>query len=508
MVGSSSIIRSFLEFFSNPEYNQGFSPWFVTLNYFLFFLAVIVGIGFIVSKIVRESPVKWITVFSKYSPVIFIAPILDLFISQGKGYCLSYLGNGGSLIIRDFFTLGGPYIHCGISPGVRIEVVLILFFIARILWKKTNSHIKVVLGVFLSYAIIFFTGDIPAVIGTLFGAGTHSGAWLSQAVQSSVLFSSDKIEQFLNFHEYYSYIASLFMGQVHYITIVIFTVIMWFQNKPAEFSAWVKNGRWERYGYYCLLFFTGIFLLYKTNPGHSMNWVDGIGLITALIAILANGWAAAVWNDFTDKQIDAASNSDRPLHNHILTSEQYRTYGIVFFITGMVGALLISYPFFLCLLLFQIVYGMYSFSITRWKKYFLTSALTIGFVGTITVLAGYFFANTSQSLNHFPFSLLFIIFGTLCIVSQAKDFKDVVGDKIGGIQTLPVLLGKKRAGLLLTLVLAAWIITIGTITHSLVIALQAIPWILIDVIFRKKIPEKLRFIIFFIQIIGLIIYFA
>jgi 4-hydroxybenzoate polyprenyltransferase len=507
MVAGSTIIRTFLEFISNPEVTNGFSPWYVTLNYYLCFLSIIVGLGIIIARIVKEPSMKWITLFAKMSPIIFLAPIIDLIISRGTGICMGYLGSGEWLMGIDFLTFFGKLTHCAISPGMRIEIALILIGIAHILWKKTKSINHLILGTFLSYVFIFASGAIVGIIGLFQGSGIDAGAWITRELGNSLLVTAhgfiSKTDPYL-FNESFS----LFTARIHFLTLIVLGAYVWTQEHSDEFYAWIKNSRWERLLYYLFLPIIGIVTAYHFFPAISITWIDEISLLIGCIAIITNCWAAAVWNDFSDTTIDDITNTNRPLQNKIITPEKYKTYGILFFLIAITGSLLINYAFFYCIVMFQVLYGMYSYRITRWKKNFITSGITIGSIGVIMILAGYFFVSPEQNFNSTPFALLALLFITICIVSQAKDFKDVAGDRVEHIKTLPVLLGTRKASYALLVTLILWILFVAFILNSFFIALQIIPWVVIDLIVRKRIPEYIRFLILFVQIISLIVYFT
>jgi 4-hydroxybenzoate polyprenyltransferase len=499
-VFTTSIIRSFIEFFSNPEPLFHISPWFVTLNYFLCFLSLIIGIGYIMSRIVREPALKWIRVAALYSPIIFLAPLVDLIISNGKGICMGYLGSGGALLLHDLITFFGSLTKCGISPGMRIEIFIILAAISRIIWVKTKSTSKTILAALLSYLLIFATGAPSGILALVHGnTSANSGAWFIEMISQGLIGTAHGYLS-LTADYFIPHALSLVMARIHLITAIVFGIIILWKEAPHHIRLWINNSRWERVLYYIALPITGALIAHSLNQTGNLNSLDGIGIITGTLSIITACWAAAVWNDYHDTSIDAISNTNRPLHTHVLSQETYIAYGLLFFVISIISALLINYPFFFCILTFQLAYGIYSYKGTHWKKHFVTSALTIGFIGMVMVVMGYLFVQPNQSLGDLPLSILLSIFVTLSIVSQVKDFKDVAGDKADSIQTLPVLLGKRKASLFLLITLTIWLIFLGYFFNHWIITAQIIPWIIIDLGIRKKIPEYWRFILFFIQI--------
>lgn len=506
IIAVTSTIRSFLEFFSNPEPLHLFSPWFVVLNYFLFFLLTIFGIGYIIAKIIKEPTAKWIFKTAQYSPIIFLAPTIDLIVSQGNGICMAHAGTGGVLILYDLFTFFGKITTCGISIGIRIEIAIILIALGRIIWKKTRSFVKVGLGVFLSYLFIFTTLSLPGILAVLFGNFDYNtGAWIVQELSNSLIGTAHGYIATADAY-YLPHAITILLTRIELILLLIIGVIISIENNRSHVIAWIKNSRWERILYYIFLAVAGSLTAYHYHA-ITYNWIDITGIICGIIAVASSFWSAVVWNDVNDVSIDAISNPDRPLLAKTIDRDSYVNQGIFFFILSLISALLVNYPFFFCIVLLQITYGIYSYKHTLWKKHFISSGLVIGFIGTTIFIGGYIFSQVTQSIDQLPLGIVLAIFGTITIVSHAKDFKDVAGDSANNIKTLPVLFGKRRASFILSIALIIWILILGIYHNSWFIAIQAIPWVILDLILRIKIPEYSRFLIFITQIILITLFF-
>jgi 4-hydroxybenzoate polyprenyltransferase len=470
MVLSATVIRVFLEFFSNPNPLGVISPWYGFLQYFVFFLAMTLGVGIIIGKLVQESFTKWIFITARALPIIFLAPIFDLIISHGQGICMAYSGSSGSRIITDFFTFFGTFNHCGITIGMRIEMIIILLGIGWIIWKKTHAFRKTIAGILVSYFFFFINAIIPAIVGIHF-------------------VSKLPILDFV-----------MLVSAIHFLTIVTFLLVIWFQENKNSFCSWMQNTRYERILYYLCIMALGVMMAHSFGQERALRF-QMITICIALVSFIAHCWAAAIWNDLADQDIDAISNETRPLVRGTIPLDNYKNLGLIFFIVAMVGSLIVGYSFFFFLFGSQIIYAVYSIRGTRIKTHFVSSSLLIGCVGVFVFFAGYFLLSSSLSILTVPFQMILVLFVTLAILSNGKDFKDVKGDRVHDIKTLPVLYGSRRAGKILAITIAVWTSILAFVFKNPYIVLFSIPWLVLQFGIRKRVPEYILFLIVFFEMI-------
>lgn len=502
IIATSTILRAFLEFFSNPDPGGGIGAWYGTLNYFLCFLSIIAGIALITKLLLREPFGKSFARTASYSPIILLAPIIDLLLSRGQGFCMAYLGSSGALMVSDFFSFFGKLAHCGISPGMRIEILIILIGIGWLIWKKTSSVFSSILGVLLSYILIFINGAIPGIFGLFAHIGNSAGPWLASAIRSSMLWNIHSFVRNPNPTLLDAQGISLFTARIHFLETISIGLIAWLIESPIRFYTWFKNSRPERIAYYLLILVSGMVLGSWHHPFPTF-WVDIIGFIVAGVVVVTNFWAAVVTNDIADTPIDNAINHHRPLQSNNFSESSYRILGITLLSTSFIGALLLNYSFFFFMLTFQLLAMMYSLRSIRWKKHFIPASLTLGAVATATLLAGYFIVSPDQSFLHLPLYGIMAFFLGISIVSNVKDLRSRKADAADGVTTLPVILGTKNANLLIAGLSILLIGILGIFLHKPYLLVVAGFFILITVIsFTKKIPENLLFVALFISIIG------
>lgn len=460
MIAGATFVRLLLEMFSNPSSGMAISPWYGVVQYIIFFLCMAGGTGTILATIVREPIIKWIHVVSKWMPIVWIAPLIDLVVSNGQGLCMAYLGSRGMQLVPDFLTLGGRFGTCGITVGMRIEIIIILAGIAYVMYKKTRSVAKPILSAFLVYIFIFINGAIPGIFGL-----PRVG-----------------IIEFVRF-----------VSSIHLIIFTLVAAYIGIKEFPHEAAMLVRSSRWERILYYWCIMALGIaYALRIYQVPFAPHDIPTVIVMT--VSIACAGWAAAVWNDLNDGDIDTLSNTDRPLYQGMSRSA-YANLGIAASVFSILASLVVGYGFFLMLLGTQAVYALYSYRGSSIKTHFLSSSVMIGLAGVTTALAGFLAFSPDLSLAHIPFSLIIIGTMTFGILSNAKDFKDVKGDRASGIRTLPALLGGRRAGMVILGALVVWIAILAYMFQNAWILLFVIPFIGLKFVTTRRTPEYVMFLI-------------
>jgi 4-hydroxybenzoate polyprenyltransferase len=116
------------------------------------------------------------------------------------------------------------------------------------------------------------------------------------------------------------------------------------------------------------------------------------------------------------------------------------------------------------------------------------------------MMGGFLIFSQDQTLIQFPRKMILLILLVFTLAVNFKDIKDIEGDKKDGIWTILTILGEKRgkivvAGLvLLSYLIVPYILDIPRLIIFSVICGAASFWI----INRKKMNEKLFFLIYFV----------
>lgn len=503
-----SLVRTFLENFSNPEPLAGFTSFVILHKYILFYSVVVISIGIIMGIIVKEPWMKHISRAVFFLPIVWVAPIVDLLLSNGA--CMSYIGTSNWGLVRDAVTFFGPLPKfCGITLGIRFEVILILLGTGIYLWKKTRNILKIILGVIAVYSVIFLHLALPGIVYTVTsvfsGQNTTITMFFESLIHGSLLGSIHHFGSQPGIERNVEGI-SLIISRFHFFVAILLIIATSLHDHYQKTIAWLANARPVRIAYYLIIATTGMVAALKTFslslPIHllDINSYDILG-----IGIIAGWFLAVALNDLEDHSIDSISNPDRPLIAGKLDKSDMASIAGISGITMVSAGFLINWNVAMMLVMFQISYSLYSLEPFRMKRHFVFSSFLVGMAGLAIFLAGYFTVAPSMSFSDIPLALFWGVLGTLAIISNTKDFKDIPGDRAEGIKTLPVVFGARRAGKYLTWTLIIWILLWGIGTSNIWVTLQAIPWVVLDLIIKKRIPEYIRFLVVFVQIIILMV---
>ncbi|MHA2295013.1 MAG: geranylgeranylglycerol-phosphate geranylgeranyltransferase [Candidatus Hodarchaeales archaeon] len=182
-----------------------------------------------------------------------------------------------------------------------------------------------------------------------------------------------------------------------------------------------------------------------------------IALLVAGIAcafITAGGY---VINDFFDHEIDLVNQPQRSIPSGAMSPAEARTYAYILFLTGIIVSFFIRevdpLPFDLLAVFLAIlgVIGVYAYSYTLKKT---------GFVGNVTVSAWTaipFLYGGVVVQNYAKMWIPVIFVFTISMGREIiKDIEDIKGDTVGGMLSLPMRIGVKKA----TLVALTWLVVL------------------------------------------------
>jgi 4-hydroxybenzoate polyprenyltransferase len=520
-VGSSIVIilaatflRTFFENYSNPEPFGGFTAWFVIVNFLMYYTGVLVLLTVFVSLITKQKSSAIYSYLVLLFPVIITAPLFDLLFSWGSGACMAYLGDHGLFLIKDFFTFFGPTHLCGITLGIRLEVLLVLVGVGLLVYRLTKNFWKTAGAVIGSYGIIFANlaasgiiltlakGFGPTNINIFFGTMFHQS--LVPTLHSYITTTNPLIQNYVT--------SAIFMGRLSWILTLVGIICVFYLENKLAFKAYFKDIRIARILYYTLLAVFGMSIAYRigayTAIPHTL--VDVFGFIIFFASIALNFTFAATTNDIVDQPIDALSNTHRPLVTGALSAESYRSIALV--LGGMIttGSLLINYHVFVCTLVFHVCFYLYSFPPLRLKRHFLPGGILLAIAGVATSMSGYAFLSIDPGFDSFPLKLATALFVFLFLIVHIRDFKDIEGDTHAGIQTLPVVFGEKKA----RIIIGVLVLVVGLLAATHLyrffeffgLAVGAISAAFCVVMVSHKVDERIPFLLFYILAVLAIIF--
>jgi 4-hydroxybenzoate polyprenyltransferase len=513
---SVSLVRVFLEAFSSPGY-QGyfFSGYSTFLHAPLLFIAIFLSLMILLVYFVKWEFNKSVNLVVLFSALIMTPPITDLIVTGGKGMGIAYVFFGSFReAFFDFITFFGKIVDPGINWGIRLEVAIILLGFIYLVYTTSRNIKKTILGVIVCYAIIFFYLSFPSIFALIFGSdssfayyqeiGMRFPVWgvLRDMFSNSLLSSIHTLKDLpQNSFLLMDQQLDIFGTRIGWLLIVFQSGWLFYLGDRKAFNAWRKNLRWERIFYYAAISTFGIFLGLRTLPGgHFFNSVDILGLIVFFVLIALSFWLAVGINDIYDTKTDSISNPDRPLVKGALTVKQQHMINAFLFLFILSGLTLINYLVLILLLMFQVIYYIYSVPPMRFKRVFGISSLFVGANALMAMMAGFYFIAPVQKIAFFPKNILFIVLVGFVLVVNVKDIKDYAGDKIENIMTIPVIFGLKWGKIIIGLMVVLALLIIAFLTTSKVITITSLIFVPISflLINRKNYNELIVFCAFFL----------
>ena len=172
----------------------------------------------------------------------------------------------------------------------------------------------------------------------------------------------------------------------------------------------------------------------------------GLGLeiydILPVLTITFSAMGLYVINDVFDLEIDKVSHPERSLPQGKVTIRQALIFGILLLIAGPVFALIINPAAGLLVGMITVIGVLYSVPPVRLRKYPVIPSVMIGFMVLFSFVAGAAFKVPITGKILFGGLVLWAFFA---LHSPIKDIDQEEGDKVGGVMTLPVLLGNEMA---------------------------------------------------------------
>lgn len=415
---------------------------------FLFFLCSFLILVFLVRYAGSIDFGKAVNILLFGFLIILTPPIIDNVIFHGSFFWSFYEFDGFIGLIKRFFTLFGDTPDIGITYGVRVEVVLVTIALGIYTYLKSQSKKKVLIVTLLSYTVLFILGTFPSwlTLGILsfdkgfFAINQNDVAGLFLTPEH--IFSRDLTD--------FRSVLNVKMSIVYGVFSTFLVGILLYKKYPLYFFALLRNIRIPQVIYHGGLLFLGIILaIFFTGASFTLDFFHIAGIILLTIAVESAWIASVIWNDIFDKDIDVFTNNDRPLIKKVIPEELYHTFALLFFITSLIFAGIMSFSAMLILLGYQMIAWLYSSVPLRLKRFPLLATLLAGFAGILILITGFILVAPEKNIMLLPFPLLAYLFLSYTLCLPIKDFKDIEGDKKDNIYTLPVLLGAERAQLLI-----------------------------------------------------------
>jgi 4-hydroxybenzoate polyprenyltransferase len=430
---STLFLRNFLETFSDTDnYWTPVTSLAYFVHYPLFYCCLLVAVSIILARSTDEKIERVTKIVFLFFPLVLLAPILDLLVSQGKGLNMSYLFCDLSSLVRRFVPFYSGYEGKGATTGIQIELLVAFMASGIYVFSKTGKVIRAAVGVVAFYVVVFLLGATPSVTAILWKLG---GSHLSP----QEMFGGEII-----LYHFYSL--------NHKMALILFPILigelcLWFWcYDRRKFLSVVRNLRGLRVIHYIAMLGFGMILGYSRTAGLSLVESPFPVLIitmSVLSGIFAWGYAVGI-NDIHDLEVDKISNRSRPLVSGILTAKEHRVITLLLLALSLIAACVVRYPFFISVLIVVGLSHVYSSPPLRLKRIPFLGKFIIAMCSTIVCLGGFVLFSDNYSFEGFPPKIMLTMLVTITLAFNVIDIKDIRGDRATGNKTLPVLFGDRR----------------------------------------------------------------
>ena len=507
-------VRNFLEFalegqtlVSNADPLRDLKTYFLHFTSFYYLVFVCLSLIFYAFALKRLTISECFKIGALAMPMIWIGPVFGYLIGDP---CDILYPNDPMGVLLNLHQMANPnYDYNGMTKGMRLEVMLAGLGAIGYLYYKTKRVLTSVLGgICISAACLAIGLSIP-FLTQYYEYGFHFG--------KHELYNSTLLHQGFVVHGTGCKIALFYI----ILSLILFSVAYYLRS-PQYFLAIVKNFRWTRTLHYLLLFGGGLLYVYHNppamNPGYDGEFeylatiwkhpFDLFGIAMAALAVFLSFQSAVIFNDIHDYDIDVVSNAGRPLVTKAIPLSEYKLVGRLFLTLALVIAVCINETFFFFVLLYNLLAFLYSAPPFRLRKYFLLSNFILAAIFLVTLHAGSSVLISSYRFGNIPSGITWSLLLGFVLALTVKDVKDYEGDRLGRVQTLQTLMGR-RVGNVATVVavcLATLLMPILLGLDSMVlfcVAVCALFLLVVNKVTGSRTRELLVTILYFIYMLVL-----
>ena len=469
-------LRNFFETFSDKIY---ISFEFYS-HYYAFYICLACALIILFHYAVKEEIKKVAQVILPSFLILVIAPLIDLLVGLKSEYDMAYMlpGYHKNMLFR-FFTFFGPLDTAGITPGMRIEIAIVIVGSFIYCFIKTRHVLKSLICSFLVYTVIFVFCAMPFVTQSLF-----------QLIRLDYTVSS------LSMRDFYFFVIALLGLWVFYV------------YNTTYFVAIFKDVRLLRLFHFELMVILGMVLAYRSYPLSFQVTQSTVLHILFLMIATGCAWIFSVMtNNVADYGIDTITNVKRPLPSLAIPLKEYKQLSWIFFLFTVVYAAAANFETLFLILVFTGNYFIYSMPPLRIKRIPFFSKVIISLNSLVLVMAGYLFVAPHLTIPVYVVAYFLVVFTA---VTNFIDIKDYEGDKKMGIKTLPTLLGLKKSKIVIgSFFLGAYPLVYFMVGDVFLLVLFLVLGVIqFFLVTKKEFREDFVFMVYVYSIVMLIAYLA
>ena len=483
----ASLILSFFFAVTLRNFFEGFSDvGEISYNSFLHFYAAYTALALMILLLfvlgTKESVLKVSKVIFPSFLILLIPPIFDLIISQGKGFDMNYMlpGLHDNLLVR-YLTFFGPLEPMAVTPGIRIELAIILLASLAYFFIKTKNILKSIFLMWILYTIFFVFGAFPFLL-KLLNSMTGIPFWHTEPI-----------------------ITASFVS----ISIVLGVLLTYLSNPPL-FKIVLGDVCKYRVLHYELMPVLGAIIGFYATDSFQLTPHTLFYFLLMPVSLFFAGMNAIIGNNSVDVEIDrlSRSNKDRALASNKVDLSFYKSLQFPFALISLFLAALINFKILFLIVMFMGNYYIYSMPPLRLKQIPFFSKLLISLNSLIMVMAGYIII--VGSLTDFPHLLTLFFLGLFTFPINFIDLKDSDGNKQAGVKTLPVIFGEKKAKHFIGISFFILYILINFLIKNVYLIAPMIGFGMLQYywIIQEDYKESRVFITYLVSLVGFIIHIA
>ncbi|HBI17614.1 MAG TPA: hypothetical protein DDY52_05755 [Candidatus Moranbacteria bacterium] len=409
-------------------------------TFVFFLLTYLIFIGLLVKNLKIKLKTAFNIMLWGY-PIIIFPPLIDFILLRDTMY-LSFYGIYGlaEMPIR-FLTFFGDNPDFGVTYGVRFEIAMAVIALGFYGYLKTKNKIRALWLSLQVYMVLFILGTFPSWV-TIISQGFLRGFMQVRDIEIvQLFFTSAKF--FSRETGTYTNALSIKVSIVYSILLLGIIILGLFLYYRKQLFAFLKNSRPVQLIYHAglLLVGAGLGILF-TNIDWEFNFFNFFSFLNIIIAVLLAWLASVVFNDIFDKKIDSVTNADRPLIVKDFKESDYITIGIILFIFSILYAAMISPKVALLLVAYQALAWIYSAWPFRMKRFILLGSFISALASVSVIFAGFVLVSPLEDTTEFPKRIFWLILISLTLSLPIKDLKDIKGDRLDGVFTVPVVFGE------------------------------------------------------------------
>lgn len=138
------------------------------LHISLWFIFIVLAFMLQLQLFSGEKMIKVAKLVIVFFSIALTAPIIDLIITGGIGAKMNYLSlNSWKQVLWSYITIGGSSLSRGATPGIRIEIILLIIASFTYVRTKKGSVISGIFAAVCMYTVLFLSGAVPLLLGYL-----------------------------------------------------------------------------------------------------------------------------------------------------------------------------------------------------------------------------------------------------------------------------------------------------------------------------------------------------